>query len=371
MKNCKGKSFLIVLGAMASIAAAPDIAAAQTNTPKIDPDGTVHLPPVPVPYSEIASPESRAAFLRDMKNRTPPNMMLPIAEMRRQQDERENIPARDRLLQAFAVTVTPEMIGGVQTDIVTPKAGVSKANAQRVLINLHGGGFMFGARYGGQIESIPIAALGQIKVVTVDYRQGPENKFPAASEDVAAVYRELLKTYKPENIGIYGCSAGGMLTGMALAWFQDHGLPRPGAAGMFGAGANVKGSGDSSYVSAPLMGWAMPPIPTNIPFAMVFPYFSGAKPEDALVSPGFYPERLRQFPPTLTISGTRDLALSSTVHLHSQLVSLGVETDLHVWEGQAHCAFASANVDPRVPETQQAWDVIVKFFNNHLGHGRK
>ena len=50
-----------------------------------------------------------------------------------------------------------------------------------------------------ELESIPISALMKIKVVTVDYREGPENKFPSASEDVASVYRELLKTYKPQK----------------------------------------------------------------------------------------------------------------------------------------------------------------------------
>jgi acetyl esterase/lipase len=366
-RNLKFLSFCGLVGLLGTAG----VGLAQSNKPTIDPDGTVHLPPVPVPYSEIASPESKAAFLRDMQNQSKLDFSIPIPEMRRQQDEHENIPARDRLLQTFAVNITPEKIGGVQTDVVVPKSGVSKGNENRVLINLHGGGFMFGARYGGQIESIPIAAIGGVKVVTVDYRQGPENHFPAASEDVSAVYRELLKSYRPENIGIYGCSAGGMLTGMALAWFQDHGLPRPGAAGMFGAGAKIRGSGDSSYVAAPLAGWTMPAIPANIPFQMVFPYFAGAKADDPMVSPGFYPDRLRKFPPILTISGTRDLALSSTIALHSQLVSLGVESDLHVWEAQAHCAYFSAKVDPNVPETKQAWNVIVKFFDDHLGRKKK
>jgi monoterpene epsilon-lactone hydrolase len=71
----------------------------------------------------------------------------------------------------------------------------------------------------------PIASIGKIKVISVDYRQAPEYAFPSASEDVATVYRELLKTYKPTNIGIYGCSAGGLLTAETIAWFQKEKLP--------------------------------------------------------------------------------------------------------------------------------------------------
>jgi epsilon-lactone hydrolase len=96
------------------------------------------------------------------------------------------------------------------------------------LINLHEGGFVFGGRWGGQIESIPIAAVGKFKVMSVDYRMAPEHRFPAASGDVAAVYRELLNTYQPKNIGIYGCSACGLLTAQAVAWLQKEGLPPPG-----------------------------------------------------------------------------------------------------------------------------------------------
>jgi len=49
------------------------------------------------------------------------------------------------------------------------------------------------------------------------------------------------------------------------------------------------------------------------------------------------------------------------------LVRAGVEADLHVWEGAPHCIFAQPIVDPSVPETREAWDVIVKFFDKQLG----
>jgi acetyl esterase/lipase len=354
-----------------ALAAGCGVAMAQSNQPKVDADGTVRLPDVPVPYSSFASSEARAAFIRQTRNAPQLDMTKSIAEQRRAQDEHELIPARNRLQATFPVTITPEIIAGVQTDIVVPREGVSPANRNRVLINLHGGGFMFGGRYGGQIESIPIASLGRIKVVTVDYRQGPENRFPAASEDVAAVYRDLLKTYRPENIGIYGCSAGGMLTGQVLAWLQKIKLPRPGAAGMFCGGGQINGAGDSTYVSGALGGMGMPAIPPNIDIRMVFPYFAGSDINDPMVAPGRYREVLRNFPPTLIMTGTRDLALSSSVHLHSDLVDLGVPSDLHVWEAGTHCFFASATADPVVPETRQAWNVIVHFFSDHLGQRPK
>lgn len=114
----------------------------------------------------------------------------------------------------------------------------------RVLINLHGGGFSGCWPACAELESIPIAALARIRVISLDYREGPQYKFPAASEDVAAAYREVLKDHAPQNVGIYGCSAGGMLTAMSVAWFVKHQLPNPAAVGIFCAGAgSPTGSG--------------------------------------------------------------------------------------------------------------------------------
>ncbi len=94
----------------------------------------------------------------------------------------------------------------------------------------------------------PLRVSGGSRVITMDYRMAPEHKYPAAEDDIVAVYRELLKTYRPENIGIYGCSAGAVLTGTTVAKLIATGQPKPGAIGMFGQG--IVGShklGDSNY----------------------------------------------------------------------------------------------------------------------------
>lgn len=90
------------------------------------------------------------------------------------------------------------------------------------------------------------------------FREGPKYKFPAASEDVAAVYKQPLKDHAPQNIGIYGCSAGGMPTAMSVAWFEKHNLPQPGAVGMCCSGAGsptgIGFGGDANYTAMPLGG---------------------------------------------------------------------------------------------------------------------
>src|SRR4029453_9406404 len=132
-------------------------------------------------------------------------------------------------------------IAGVHAYVYTPKGAA--ANSRRVLINLHGRGFSGCWPACAELESIPIASLAKTRVVSLDYRQGPQHKFPAASEDVAAVYAQLLKTHAAQDVGIYGCSAGGMLTAMSVTWFQKHNLPRPGAIGILCPGGGPPGGG--------------------------------------------------------------------------------------------------------------------------------
>ena len=79
-------------------------------------------------------------------------------------------------------------MAGVRTDIITPLS-MPAENKNRVLINLHGGGF--NSDSGSLIEGVPISNLARIKVVSVYYRLAPENPFPAAVDDVVAVYKEL------------------------------------------------------------------------------------------------------------------------------------------------------------------------------------
>ena len=333
---------------------------------QIDDDGSVHVPAHVVPSSALMSPEARA-YLRDHLKPDPallrggPDNGVPPLIAGYLKRQREMFPVERR----------ETTIGGVHAYDYIPTKGITARNRGRVLINLHGGGFMGCWPGCAELESIPVAALGRIRVVSLDYRQGPRHTHPAASQDVAAAYRELLKSYRPENIGIYGCSAGGMLTGMALAWFQKEKLPRPGAVGVLCAGLTLEGNGfggDSAYIALPMGEGRSPPRTADAGAlgGAMMPYFAGASAQDPLVSPASSMEVLAMFPPTLVISSTRGFDLSAASHAHRLLVKAGVDADLHVWEGLFHGFFYNADV----PESREAFDVIVRFFDQHLGRGK-
>ncbi len=206
-------------------AAAQSASAPPADSASFDADGTAHVTRV-VPMPSTVSPEAQEWLASLAKKKSQPQT---LAERRIATDAwRKWGSAEARRL--YPVNVEETSIAGVRTDIITPLA-MPEANRGRVLINLHGGGFVSDS--GSLIEGVPIANLTKIKVVSVYYRLAPENPFPAAVDDVVAVYRELLKTYKPQGIGIFGTSAGAILTCEVAVRLKQVGLPLPAALGAF------------------------------------------------------------------------------------------------------------------------------------------
>ncbi len=351
----------------AATAIAAHAAAEPASAPFVDADGTAHLPAADVPASRFLSPEARAKFIANFSHPAQPPGAAPAGPRDfnaiRADDERKNAPFVARARELYPVDIEDKVIGGVRTQVITPKGGVAPANRHRVLINLHGGGFIWGEGNGARIESIPIAGLGKIEVVTIAYRMAPEHEFPAASEDVAAVYRELLKDHAARNIGIYGCSAGGILTAESIAWFDREKLPMPGAIGTFCGSLALMG-GDASHV-APLLVGELPSPDADSGSVQGSRYFKDASATDPLVLPGNSLRLLKRFPPTLLLAGSRDFTVSSLFAAQAALTGAGVEAELHVWDGLWHAFF----FDPDLPESQQAYRVVVQFFDRHLGRG--
>ena len=351
--------------ALGLLIVAPAVADNSIPRSRVDTDGVAHLPALTVPASRYLSSEARAKFIRLFSNSAPGSGKQPEQppdfHLQRDNDEQKNAPFVARAEALWPVNIEPKVIGGVRTEVITPKAGIAPENRDRVLINLHGGGFVWGEGNGAKTESIPIAGVGRITVIAVAYRMAPEFKFPAASEDVASVYRELLKEHRASDIGIYGCSAGGFLTAEAIAWFQKENLPAPGAIGTF-CGSLTAPGGDSSHLASPLVGELASAHADNGKLDDMR-YFASASASDPLVLPINSQQVLRRFPPTLLIAGSRDPMVSSLFHAQAALTNVGVEAELHVWDGMWHAFF----MDPDLPESQEVYRVIVKFFSRHLG----
>lgn len=320
----------------------------QTNHAVIDADGTVRMQRV-VPLPHNLSPEAQAWLKRPA-----PDVQVPqTLEQRRASLVVSQGRHRDELQKMFAVDIKDTAVAGVPVHDVTPK---DSKHADRVLICLHGGGF--NADSGSYSESIPVAGLTGTRVVSVLYRLAPEHPFPAAVDDVVAIYRELLKTYAPRHIGIFGSSAGAGLTMQAVVRFKQLKLPMPGALGAFSTPSDMVEGGDSRslYNTDGLRGYVPVPGPQLDP-----EYVGATDPKDPVLSP-LYAD-LHGMPPTLFLTSERDLLLSSTSTLHRAYLRAGNDARLIVFEGLPHC-FWNNNT---LPESREAWGYMADFFNTQLG----
>jgi monoterpene epsilon-lactone hydrolase len=325
----------------------------QKDSATFDADGTAHIMrEVPMPTTLSSEAQS---WLTSLTHSTPG--VETLAERRARTDEwRAKDSAEARKL--YPVNVEEATTAGVRTDLITPLS-MPEANRSRVLINLHGGGF--NSDSGSLIEGVPIANLAKIKVVSVYYRLAPENPFPAAVDDVVGVYKELLKTYQPANIGIFGTSAGAILTAEVTVRLKQSGLPLPGALGIFSGLADFSRPGESRqlFTLNGFPGQLQPVDPNHLPDEQ---YVGKTDRRDPVLSPLF--ADLQGMPPTLLVTSTRDLLLSDTAIFDRALLRAGNHAQLVVFEALPHAFWYHF----QLPETREALEVMARFFSDTLGH---
>lgn len=236
--------------------------------------------------------------------------------------------------------VDTQLIDSVVTYVVTPD-DVSEGDP-RVFLEFHGGGFSLGGGESCKMMAIAMALRTGARVVSVDYRMPPDHPFPAALDDAMVVYRALLESHAPENIVVGGISAGGGLTAALALRSRDEGLPMPAGLILMTPGVDLTISGDTFHT---LLG-IDPVLPTPVPEMLQL--YAGDTPLDhPYVSPvlGRFDAG---FPATFLQSGTRDLLLSSTVRMHRALREVGVNAELHVFEGMPHGGFGGTPEDMEV-----------------------
>ncbi len=214
----------------------------QSDTSFIDAHGTAHITRV-VPVPDTLSPEAQKVVAAGVPDASNPESLT----QRRAMASAWQVNGGEQMRKTYPVNIAEDKIAGIPVRIVTPLT-IPPDKQNRVLINLHGGGF--NADWGSTIETIPVANLTQTKVVAVLYSLAPEHPFPTALNEAVAVYKELLKTYKPQNIGIYGTSAGAILTGEVAAELRKQGLPMPAALGIFSGSGDFSKVGDSRAMYA-------------------------------------------------------------------------------------------------------------------------
>ena len=330
-------------------AATTAAAAVSHNSSYIEPNGTAHVGRI-VPVPPSLSPQAQAT-LRHAE--TDADVPMPL-EKRRAMMDASTARAEKQWRKICPVTIANDTMAGVPVRRVTP-LHVPAANADNVLLDLHGGGF--DSDSGSYTETIPIAYYARVPVVAALYRLAPEHPFPAAVDDAVAVYRELLKTHKPEQIAIYGTSAGAILTGEVAVQLKQLSLPEPAALGIFSGFGDFARSGDSVHLYGlrGLTGYLAPPGEEK-PLS----YVGNADLKNPVLSPMY--ADLKGMPPALFVTSGRDLLLSGTTDLDRAFLRAGDDARLMVFDGLPHAFW----YNPELPESIEANRAMAKFLAGHL-----
>ncbi len=262
------------------------------------------------------------------------------------------------LRERFGIKTEPLTVNGVNAFMVTPP-DIPPENRNRLLVHVHGGCYVLQGGEAGTSEAIYMAGFGHFRVLSIDYRRPPDSPYPAALDDVVAVWKGALKMAAAKNMAVFGTSAGGALTLSMTLRAKQEGLPLPGAIAPGTPMSDLTGTGDSFQTNFMIDNVLVGEGRCD---AMARLYANGHDLKDPMLSPVY--GDMHGFPATILTTGTRDLLLSNTVRVHRKLRQAGVDAELHVYEGQSHAQYMR---DANAPETKEAFEEIARFFDKHLG----
>ena len=205
-------------------------------------------------------------------------------------------------------------------------------DADRVLLFLHGGGYQFGSLASDGELAARLGRAARMRVLFPEYRLAPEHPFPAAIDDVLAVWRWLRTDQQlgAESLAVAGDSAGGGLSVALLVAMRDSGDELPAAAVLMSPTVDLTSSGSSMTDRVDQDPISTPALLRQL----AADYLAGADPRTPLASPLF--ASLEGLPPLLVQVGTADLLLSDSERLAVAATDAGVAVLLEVGDGLPH-----------------------------------
>lgn len=210
----------------------------------------------------------------------------------------------------------------------TSRAGVAD---DRVLLYLHGGGYVCGSPHTHRPITAEAAKSFTGLVASLDYRLAPEHPCPAAVEDTIAAVEDLYRRgIKPDQLALAGESAGGGLVVAALVALRDRGLALPAAAWLISPWADLTNSGDTVACNA-----HRDPIVFRDSIEITARLYLGDRDrEDPLASPRH--ADLRGLPPLLIQVGACEVLVDDAVSLARAAGLADVDVTLRIWPRMLH-----------------------------------
>ncbi len=289
------------------------------------------LSPVPfytlTPQQARLQPSAADAAMRVMKNY---NIAMPVMNV--------DTAGRD----------IPVTGGQIHLRIYTPKTGKS---SYPVIVYYHGGGWVIATIDTYNASAQALAEQADAIVVSVEYRKGPEFKFPTAHNDSYAAYKWTLQnasTIKGDSthVALAGESAGGNLAVAVSMMARDSGIRKP----LHQLAVYPVASNDPNTASKLQYTNAKPLSTPALPWFLMHYLNSTAEAANPLIS--LVNADLSNLPATTIIGAEIDPLQSEGKTLADKLTAAGVNTTYKLYTGVTHEFFGMAQVVPEAKEAQ-------------------
>lgn len=308
---------------------------------------------------EGISRQGRRLYERKLeRSQIRPEAPIEIAKIPQLRAQQEAAARRDRL--PWRTEVQSVDAGGVRAEwIITPEA-----SKKRVIVYLHGGGFVFGSVASHRRIMALVGEAAQARVLGVDYRLAPEHPFPAALDDTLAAYKWLLGSgFEADRIAFVGDSAGGGLALAAMMQLKIGGTDLPSAVVLVSPWVDLTGTLPSISQNAdldPILRW-------NGGLEVFARAYAGSL---NVATPFVSPLRadLGGGPPIFILVGEREILLDDSRELARRLRDFGVDVRLRVWPGMWHGWQFHA---PRLPEAKTAVEAMGSFLTEVIPDKRE
>ncbi|WP_432449406.1 alpha/beta hydrolase [Aliiroseovarius marinus] len=231
--------------------------------------------------------------------------------------------------------------------------------ADKVLLYLHGGGFVAGSPNTHRKFLARLSKLSGTKICAPDYRKAPENRFPAAVEDCLTAFEALLEQgYAPQNILLGGDSAGGGLCFSVLGALQKRGL-KPAGIVTFSPIVDLRFTSASFEENRS----ADPLLPSERRDLVLDHYLAEGNASDPAASPILY--EFKTPPPVFFQFSTTEILRDESLRMAARLKEVGGQVVLDEWPDAPHVWVI---MDGRLPEAREGLRRAAGFIRQVL-HG--
>ena len=219
-------------------------------------------------------------------------------------------------------------IGRICCEEIKP---ASNYNPDYVILYCHGGGYVSGGLdYAGNL-SVKFAMATGFTVYSFAYRLAPEHPYPAAAEDVNAVWDYITENIaKAEHVFLAGDSAGGNMALCLTQRLLAEGQPVPRELLLFSPWTDMTGSSESYETNKDID----PVLTKEFVLNSARAYMGDRNPEDAVFSPLF--GSFENFPPVYIMAGKNGILIDDSVKLKEKIEQAGGTAELDIEEKGWH-----------------------------------